>query len=53
MIEAVVALLLSVLFIAVFSGPVWLMKLGQFGSLGFVFWVLILVAEWIFGKVRR
>lgn len=52
MIEAVVALLLAVLFLAVFSGPAWLIKLGAFGGLGFAIYVLILVIEWLIGRVR-
>ena len=53
MIEAVIALLLAVLILAVFSGPVWLIKLGAFGGLGFALYVLILVIEWLVGLVRR
>lgn len=52
MIEAVVALLLSVLVIAVFGGPAWALKMATFGALGFVFYVLILVIEWIVGRLR-
>lgn len=52
MIEALIALLLSVLVIAVFSAPSWALKLGQFGGLAFVFYVLILILEWLVGKVR-
>ena len=53
MIEAVIALLLSVLFLAVFSGPAWLIKLGAFGGLGFAIYVLILVIEWLVGRARK
>ena len=50
MIEAVVAFLLSVLVIAVFGAPASALKLAAFGALGFVFYVLILVLEWLFGR---
>ena len=53
MIKAVIALLLAVLFLAVFSGPVWLIKLGAFGGLGFALYVLILVVERLVGVARR
>jgi hypothetical protein len=53
MIEAVIAFLLSVLVIAVFGAPAWALKLATFGALGFVFWVLVLVAEWIMGRLKR
>lgn len=52
MIEALVALVLAVLLLAVFPTPQWASRLGSFGGLGFVLYVLILVAEWIFGKVK-
>lgn len=52
MFEALVAFLLAVLIIAVFKAPRFLIQLGEFGGLGFVLWVAILVLEWIFGKVR-
>jgi hypothetical protein len=53
MIEALVALLLSVLCIAVFGAPSWALTMAKFGALGFIFWVLILVIEWIVGKLRQ
>jgi len=52
MIEAVVAFLLSVLVLAVFHGPAWAVTLGTFGGLGFAFYVLILVIEWVVGKLK-
>lgn len=52
MIEAVVAFLLAVLIQVVFGGPAWAIRLGQFGGLAFALYVLILVIEWIIGKVK-
>jgi hypothetical protein len=51
-IEALVALILSILVLAVFGGPAWALKMSGFGGLGFVFWVLILVIEWLVGKIK-
>ena len=53
LIEALLAFVLSVLILVVFSGPGWAIKLGTFGGLGFALFVLILVVEWLFGKIRR
>lgn len=53
MIEALVALMLSVLVLTVFGGPAWALKMAQFGALGFVFWVLILVVEWLLARAKR
>ena len=52
MIEAVVAFLLAVLILAVFTAPAWAIKLGAFGGLAFAIYTGILVTEWIVGKVR-
>ncbi len=52
MIEALVALMLSILIIAVFHGPAWAVSLGTFGGLGFSLYVLILVIEWLVGKIK-
>lgn len=51
--EVVVAFGLAILFLAVFNAPLWLIKLGSFGGLGFAFFVMILVAKWLIGYVRR
>jgi len=52
MIEALVAFVLAVLILAVFHGPAWAVTLGSFGGLAFSLYVLILVIEWLVGKVR-
>lgn len=52
MVEALIAFVLAVLLLAVFKAPSWLIRLGEFGGLGFVLWVVILVIEWVFGKIR-
>lgn len=52
MIEALIAFTLSVLILAVFHSPAWAITLGQFGGLGFALYVLILVIEWLIGKVN-
>lgn len=52
MVEALVAFVLAVLILAVFHSPAWAITLGAFGGLGFVFYVAILVLEWLFGKFR-
>jgi hypothetical protein len=52
MIEALVAFVLAVLIIAVFHGPAWAVTLGAFGGLGFSLYVLILVVEWIVGRLK-
>ncbi len=52
MIEAVIALMVSILILAVFGGPAWAIRIGQFGGLGFAMYVLILVIEWAIGKVK-
>jgi hypothetical protein len=52
MIEAVIAFLLSVLILAVFHSPAWAITLGSFGGLGFALYVLILVVEWLVGKLK-
>jgi hypothetical protein len=49
MVEALIAFVAAVLIIAVFSGPVWALKLGQFGGLGFALYVLILVIKYLLG----
>ena len=53
MIEALIAFCLAVLFSVVFGTPAWLARLGAFGGLAFALYVLILLAEWALGKVRR
>lgn len=52
MIEALVAFVAAVLILAVFHGPAWAVTLGTFGGLGYSLYVLILVAEWIVGKLK-
>ncbi len=52
MVEAFVALLLAVLCIAVFKGPQALIRLGEYGGLAFVFYVLILVFRAVLFKGR-
>lgn len=52
MIEALVAFVLAVLILAVFHAPAWAITLGSFGGLGFSLYVLILVVEWIVGKLK-
>ena len=51
MIEAVVALLLAVLLVLVFSAG-WALKLAVVGGVGFGIYVLILVILWAVGRVR-
>lgn len=52
MFEAVIAVLLSVLVLAVFSGPAWAVKMGSYGGLAFILYVLILFIEWLIGRAR-
>jgi hypothetical protein len=52
MIEALVAFVLAVLILAVFHAPAWAITLGSYGGLGFALYVLILVLEWVIGKVK-
>ncbi len=52
MVEAFFALVAAVLCIAVFKAPQALIRLGEYGGLAFVFYILILMAEWILGKAR-
>jgi|GEM_PF-3348099 len=52
MVEALVAFVLSVLILAVFHGPAWAVTLGTYGGLGFSLYVLILVIEWIVGRLK-
>lgn len=52
MIEALVAFVLAVLILAVFHTPAWAITLGSFGGLGFSLYVLILVVEWLVGKLK-
>jgi hypothetical protein len=52
MVEALIAFLLSVLILAVFHSPAWAITLGAFGGLGFALYVLILVVEWVAGKLK-
>jgi hypothetical protein len=52
LLEALVAFVLAVLVLAVFHGPAWSITLGQFGGLGFAFYVLILVLEWLIGRLK-
>jgi uncharacterized membrane protein YjjB (DUF3815 family) len=51
LIEALIAFVAAVLIIAVFQAPAWALKLGSFGGLAFSLYVLILVVEWIIGKL--
>jgi hypothetical protein len=53
LLEALVAFVLAVLVLAVFHGPAWSIQLGQFGGLGFAFYVLILLLEWMIGRVKN
>ncbi len=53
MIEALVAFAVAVLVLVVFNGPAWAIKLGGFGGLAFVFYIAILVAEWLVAKIPR
>ena len=53
MIEAIIALALAILLLAVFHGPAWAITLGTFGGLGFSLYVLILVAKWLLGQPWR
>lgn len=52
MFEALIAFVAAVLIIAVFNSPGWAIKVGQFGGLGFVLWVLILIVEWLIAKAK-
>jgi hypothetical protein len=52
MIEALIAFVIAILILAVFHAPAWAITLAQFGGLGFVMWVLILVIEWLVAKVK-
>jgi hypothetical protein len=52
MVEALIALLIAILILAVFHAPAWAITLAGFGGLGFVLYVLILVLEWIIAKVK-
>jgi len=51
-VEALIAFVLSVLILAVFHSPAWAITLGSFGGLAFSLYVLILVIEWIIGKLK-
>jgi hypothetical protein len=53
MIEALVAFVLAVLILAVFHGPAWAITLGTYGGLGFSLYVLILVVEWLVGRLKQ
>ena len=52
LIEALIAFVLAVLILAVFHAPAWAVTLGSFGGLAFSLFVLILVIEWLFNKVK-
>jgi hypothetical protein len=52
MVEALIAFVLAVLILAVFHSPAWAITLASFGALGFSLYVLILVVEWVIGKVK-
>lgn len=51
MIEAVVALLLALLLVFVFTVG-WTAKVAALGGVAFFIYVLILVIEWLVGKVK-
>ena len=53
MIEEIVAILISVLVLAVFGGPAWAVKMAGFGGLAFIIYVLIRVIEWLLGRARQ
>lgn len=53
MVEALIAFVLAVLILAVFHSPAWAITLGTFGALAFSLYVLILVLEWVVGKVKK
>jgi len=52
LLECVIALMISIIMLAVLSAPAWLVKLAPFGGLAFVILVLILLIEWLFGKIQ-
>ena len=52
MIDILIAFLVSVLLLAVFTPPAWLLKLASFGSLAFVIYALILLARYVVGKLK-
>jgi len=52
MMEALVALLIAVLLVFVFSVG-WVGKVIAIGGLGFFFYTCILVTQYLFGKIRR
>ena len=52
MVEALIAFVLAVLILAVFHSPAWAITRGSFGALAFSLYVLILVIEWIIGKLK-
>lgn len=52
LVEALIAFILSILILVVFSGPAWAIKLGGFGGLAFALFVIILVIEWLVGKLK-
>ena len=52
MVEVLIAFVLAVLILAVFHSPAWAVTIGTFGGLGFSLWVVILVVEFLLGKVR-
>lgn len=53
MVEALIAVVVAVFILAVFGGPAWAIKAGQFGGLGFILYVLILVIEWLATQVNK
>lgn len=53
MIEALIAFVLAILIIAVFNAPAWAIRIGSYGGLGFVLYVLILVIEWLIEKFNK
>lgn len=50
--EAFVALLIAVLILAVLTAPVWLIKLGAYGGLGFAIYATWQFVKWLVATLR-
>ena len=53
MIEALIAVVLAGFILTVLGGPSWAIRAGQYGGLGFILYVLILVIEWLFTQIKK
>jgi len=52
-VEALIAVVVAIFVLAVFNGPPWAIRAGQFGGLGFMVFVLILLGEWVIEKINK